>query len=67
MRVLFLLLAAVGAGGVMFGTLDLIRGAPAPNHLPFPYETYGGPGVIIAGLLMVSVALYLASTWGERG
>ena len=30
------------------------------------FENYGGPGSIIAGLIMVVVSLYLRSAWPDR-
>lgn len=66
MRNLFLLLALLGLIGVAFGVLDVVRGASGPHGVPFSYENYGGPGSMLAGLLMVAVALYLRSIWRER-
>jgi hypothetical protein len=66
MRNLFLLLALLGIIGVAFGVLDLIRGAGGPHGVPFSYENYGGPGPILAGLILLAGALYLRSVWRER-
>lgn len=66
MRNLFLLLALLGLIGMAFGVLDVVRGAAGPHGVPFSYENYGGPGSMLAGLLMVAVALYLRSVWRER-
>lgn len=66
MRNLFLLLALLGLVGMAFGVLDVVRGASGPHGVPFSYENYGGPGSVLAGLLMVSVSLYLRSIWRER-
>jgi hypothetical protein len=46
--------------------LDLIRGAAAPHGVPFSYENYGGPGSMIAGLMLLAVSLYLRGIWRER-
>ena len=66
MRNLFLLLALLGLVGIAFGVLDVIRGASGPHGLPFAYENYGGPGSVIAGLMLVAGSLYLRSVWRER-
>jgi hypothetical protein len=66
MRNLFLLLALLGLAGIALGVLDIIRGASGLHGVPFTYENYGGPGPIIAGLVLVAGSLYLRSIWRER-
>ena len=66
MRNLFLLLALLGLVGIVFGVLDIVRGAAGPHGVGFAYENYGGPGSMIAGLMLVAGALYLRSVWRER-
>ena len=66
MRNLFLLLALVGVVGMVLGVLDIIRGASGPHGVPFTYENYGGPGSMLAGLMLLAVSLYLRSVWRER-
>ena len=66
MRNLFLLLAALGLVGIGFGVLDVIRGASGPHGVPFSYENYGGPGPMLAGLILLLGSLYLRSVWRER-
>ncbi len=66
MRHLFLLLALVGLAGIALGVLDLIRGAAGPHGVPFSYENYGGPGSMIAGLMLLAGSLYLRGVWRER-
>ncbi|HJR50583.1 MAG TPA: hypothetical protein VJ794_05720 [Gemmatimonadales bacterium] len=66
MRNLFLLLAALGLGGIALGVLDVIRGSSGPNGVPFSYENYGGPGSMLAGLMLLVGSLYLRSVWRER-
>lgn len=66
MRNLFLLLALLGLAGIALGVLDLIRGAAGPHGVPFSYENYGGPGSMIAGLMLLAVSLYLRGVWRER-
>jgi hypothetical protein len=60
MRALFGLLALVGLAGVVFGVVTIIQGG---QREAFSYENYGGPGPIIAGMLLLSVSLYLFSVW----
>jgi hypothetical protein len=66
MRNLFLLLAVLGLAGIALGVLSVIRGAAGPHGVPFSYENYGGPGSVIAGLMLVAGSLYLRSVWRER-
>jgi hypothetical protein len=66
MRHLFLLLALVGVTGIALGALDIIRGAAGPHGVPFSFESSGGPGSMIAGLMLLAVSLYLRSIWPER-
>jgi hypothetical protein len=66
MRNLFLLLAALGLVGIGFGVLDVIRGTSGPHGVPFSYENYGGPGPMLAGLILLLGSLYLRSVWRER-
>ncbi len=66
MRHLFLLLALLGVAGLALGVLDVLRGASGPHGVPFSYENYGGPGSMIAGLMLLAGSLYLRSVWRER-
>jgi hypothetical protein len=68
MRNLFALLAVIGMAGIAFGVLTLLRSAPGQaGQLSFGYENYGGPGSIIAGLLLLGTSLYLRASWQGRG
>jgi hypothetical protein len=66
MRHLFLFLTFLGVVGIALGALNLVRGAAGPHGIPFSFENYGGPGSIIAGLMLVAGSLYLRSIWQER-
>ncbi len=66
MRSVFLLLALLGLAGVALGVLDVIRGSSGPHGIPFGYENYGGPGSMLAGLMLLAGSLYLRSVWRER-
>ena len=66
MRHLFLFLAFLGLVGVALGVLDVLRGMSGPHGVPFSYENAGGPGSMIAGLMLVAASLYLRSVWRER-
>jgi hypothetical protein len=66
MRHLFVLLALLGVAGIGLGVLEIMRGAAGPHGVPFRYENYGGPGSIIAGLMVLAVSLYLRSAWPDR-
>jgi hypothetical protein len=66
MRTLFALLALVGVAGIVLGVLTILRGTQGPNGVPFTFENYGGPGPIIAGVVVLAVSLYLRSIWVSR-
>lgn len=66
MRALFALLALLGVAGVVLGVLTILRGMNGPDGLPFQFENYGGPGPIIAGLIVLATSLYLLSIWKPK-
>jgi hypothetical protein len=66
MRALFAPLALLGVAGIVFGVLTIIRGTSGPDGTPFRFENYGGPGPIIAGLVVLAVSLYLLSIWKPK-
>jgi hypothetical protein len=66
MRALFAILALLGLGGIAIGVLTIIRGAGAPHGEPFSFENYGGPGPIIAGLIVLATSLYLLFIWKHK-
>jgi hypothetical protein len=67
MRALFILLALLGVAGIVLGVLTIIRGMSGPDGAPFRFENYGGPGPIIAGLIVLATSLYLLSFWNRKG
>jgi formate hydrogenlyase subunit 3/multisubunit Na+/H+ antiporter MnhD subunit len=66
MRNLFVLLALLGLAGIVLGLLAMVHGAAGPHGIPFRFENYGGPGSIIAGLIMLAASLYLRAAWPDR-
>jgi hypothetical protein len=66
MRALFALLALFGLAGIAIGILTIVRGMSGPSGEPFSFENYGGPGPIIAGLIVLAASLYLRSIWNPR-
>lgn len=67
MRNLFALLALIGAAGIVFGVLTVVRGAPgAYGPLGFTFENYGGPGSVIGGLILLVGGLCLRHFWPSR-
>jgi hypothetical protein len=66
MRALFILLALLGVAGIALGVLTIIRGMSGPDGAPFRFESYGGPGPIIAGLIVLATSLYLLSIWNRK-
>jgi hypothetical protein len=60
MRNLFALLSLIGLAGIAFGVLAIVRGGPGQaGPAGFTFESYGGPGSIIAGLILFATAMYL--------
>ncbi|HKU62018.1 MAG TPA: hypothetical protein VJQ44_12420 [Gemmatimonadales bacterium] len=66
MRILFLLLTLLGLIGIALGVLTIVQGTSGMHGIPFRFENYGGPGSILAGLIMVAASLYLRSAWPDR-
>ncbi|MGH7497801.1 MAG: hypothetical protein ACREL3_03005 [Gemmatimonadales bacterium] len=67
MRNLFLLLALIGVGGIVMGTLTILHSSPGQaGPLPFTFENHGGPGPILAGVMLILASLYLRSIWQGR-
>jgi hypothetical protein len=64
MRGLFAVLVLLGVTGIALGIVTIIRGMHGGE--PFGYENYGGPGPIIAGLIVLAASLYLRSIWKPR-
>lgn len=64
MRGLFAILALLGVTGIVLGIVTIIRGMNGGE--PFSFENYGGPGPIIAGLIVLAASLYLRSIWRPR-
>jgi hypothetical protein len=65
MRALFALLALLGVAGIAIGVLTIVKGS-AVHGVPFRFENYGGPGPIIAGLIVLATSLYLLFVWKPR-
>jgi hypothetical protein len=66
MRALLALVALLGLAGIALGVLTIIQGTSGPDGVPFGFENYGGPGPIIAGVVVVATSLYLLSFWRRR-
>ena len=66
MRLLFDLLALTGVAGIVIGVLTILRGHTGVEGLPFRFENYGGPGPIIAGVIVLATSLYLLTTWRSK-
>lgn len=67
MRHLFVLLALIGLAGIAFGVLAILHAGPGQaGQLTFSHENYGGPGSIMAGVVMVATSLYLRAAWQGR-
>jgi hypothetical protein len=46
--------------------VTIIRGMQGPAGEPFSFENYGGPGPIIAGLVVLAATFCLRSIWKPR-
>lgn len=66
MRALFAILALLGVAGIVIGVLTILRGMSGPDGTPFRFESNGGPGPIIAGLIVLATSLYLLSIWKPK-
>jgi hypothetical protein len=67
MRNLFALVALLGVGGVAFGIVTIMHKVPGQSGpLPFRFESAGGPGPVLAGLMLIAGSLYLRSVWQGR-
>jgi hypothetical protein len=66
MRAVFALCGVLGLAGIVIGVLTILRHSAGPNGVPFTFENYGGPGPLIAGVLVLAVSLYLLSIWPSR-
>ncbi len=66
MRLPALALAALGLLGIVIGIATMIKGATGPGAISFTHEGYGGPGVLIAGLIALAAGGYLATAGVAR-
>jgi hypothetical protein len=66
MRNLFGLLALFGIAGIVFGVVNIVRESSGRGGIPFSYENYGGPGPVLAGMILLLGSLYLRSIWQSR-
>lgn len=66
MRNLFGLLGLLGIAGIVFGVVNIVRDSGGPSGIPFSFENYGGPGPVLAGVILLLGSLYLRSIWQSR-
>jgi hypothetical protein len=67
MRNLFALLALIGLAGIVFGVLTIVHaGTGQAGPLGFTFENYGGPGSMLAGIMLLATSLYLRGVWRGR-
>ena len=61
------MLALIGLAGIAFGVLTIMRaGVGQSGPLGFTYENYGGPGSMLAGIMLLATSLYLRAAWQGR-
>ena len=65
MRAIFALLALTGVAGIVIGVLTILHGTGS-SQVPFQFENYGGPGPMIAGVIVLATSLYLLATWKAK-
>lgn len=67
MRNLFILLALIGVAGIVLGILTVVHGGPGQTGpASFAYEHSGGPGSMLAGVMLLATSLYLRAVWQGR-
>ncbi len=66
MRLLAWLLVLIGAIGVVWGVLMMIGGMTGPHALAFQFESAGGPGPLIGGMLLIAAGLTFAREWAKK-
>ena len=66
MRTLLALLAVLGLAGIGLGVYTIVSSSRGPHGVPFAYEGYGGPGPMLAGLMLLLGAGYLFSIWPRK-
>ena len=66
MRLLFGLVALMGVAGIVIGVLTILGGVKNPHPVPFQFENYGGPGPIIAGVIVLATSVYLLLSWKPK-
>jgi hypothetical protein len=67
MRRLGSLLALLGLIGVVLGVVWMVRNATAPGVEDFTFENYGGPGQIVASIMLVCAGLFIRSVNDQEG
>lgn len=66
MRLLPWLLVLIGVIGVVWGVLIMIGGMTGVHALPFEFESAGGPGPLMGGLLLIAIGLAFQKDWAKR-
>jgi hypothetical protein len=67
MRRLGSLLALLGLIGVVVGVVWIVRHAATPGVQDFAFENYGGPGAIVASIMLVCAGLFIRSVDDQEG
>lgn len=66
MRIVFAFVALLGIAGLGLGVFNIFLHSSGAHGVPFSYENYGGPGSMLAGLILLLGSLYLLSIWPRR-
>jgi hypothetical protein len=66
MRLFAWLLVLIGVIGVVWGVLIMIGGMTGTHALPFEFESAGGPGPIMGGVLLIAAGLVFQKDWAKR-
>ena len=66
MRLFAWLLVLIGVIGVVWGVLIMIGGMTGTHPLPFEFESAGGPGPLMGGILLIAAGLVFVKDWAKR-
>jgi len=66
MRLLAWLLVLIGVVGVVWGILMMLGGMSGPHGLAFEFESAGGPGPLMGGLILIAAGLFFQRDWAKK-
>lgn len=66
MKSLASVLVLLGIAGLALNLVLLLGHLRQSSHVPFSYESYGGPGPLLGAILLTVIGLYLRGVAPER-